>query len=136
MNVKAIGLEQFGGPEVLHIVEVPQPEPGPGQVRIQVAAAGVNPTDATFRSGGRAAQLEGQGWSGPTERGIRLQTISSFAAVTNTALLQQVRDRAEDGTLPAVIAEIVPAENAAYAHRRLANGGLTGRLVLDMTTIR
>jgi NADPH:quinone reductase len=33
------------------------PEPGPGEVRIRVHAVAVNPTDITFRSGGRAAQL-------------------------------------------------------------------------------
>src|SRR5713101_770082 len=56
-RMKAIGLTEFGGPEVLTIVELPVPEPGPSQVRIRVHAAGVNPTDITFRSGGRAAQL-------------------------------------------------------------------------------
>jgi NADPH:quinone reductase-like Zn-dependent oxidoreductase len=55
--MKAIGLAEFGGPEVLTVVDVPDPEPGPREVRIRVHAAGVNPTDITFRSGGRAAQL-------------------------------------------------------------------------------
>jgi NADPH:quinone reductase len=56
-DVKAIGLTEFGGPKVLTVVELPDPEPGPGEVRIRVHAAGVNPTDITFRSGGRATQL-------------------------------------------------------------------------------
>jgi NADPH:quinone reductase len=56
-SMKAIGLTEFGGPDVLHIVELPVPEPGPGEVRIRVHAVAVNPTDATFRAGGRAAQL-------------------------------------------------------------------------------
>jgi NADPH:quinone reductase len=55
--MKAIGLAEFGGPEVLKVVELPDPEPGPSEVRIRVHAAAVNPTDITFRSGGRAAQL-------------------------------------------------------------------------------
>ena len=55
--MKAIGLTEFGGPEVLKVVDLPEPEPGPGEVRIRVHAVAVNPTDITFRSGGRAAQL-------------------------------------------------------------------------------
>jgi NADPH2:quinone reductase len=55
--MKAIGLTEFGGPEVLKVVELPEPQPGRREVRIKVHAAAVNPTDITFRSGGRAAQL-------------------------------------------------------------------------------
>jgi NADPH2:quinone reductase len=55
--MKAIGLDEFGGPEVLHVVDLPDPLPGSGEVLIRVNAVAVNPTDATFRSGGRAALL-------------------------------------------------------------------------------
>jgi NADPH:quinone reductase len=55
--MKAIGLSEFGGPEVLRVVDLPCPEPGPGEVRIRVHAVAVNPTDLTFRAGGRAGQL-------------------------------------------------------------------------------
>src|SRR5260370_19583240 len=55
--MKGIGLMEFGGPEVLQVVDLPEPQPGPGEVRIRVHAVAVNPTDITFRSGGRAAQL-------------------------------------------------------------------------------
>ena len=48
-----MAFHEFGGPEVLNPVEVPDPEPGPGQVRIRVVAATVNPTDTLFRSGRR-----------------------------------------------------------------------------------
>jgi NADPH2:quinone reductase len=58
--MKAIGLTEFGGPEVLRVVDLPEPEPGPGELRIRVHAVPVNPTDITFRAGGRAAQLAGR----------------------------------------------------------------------------
>ena len=41
--MRAIGVTEFGGPEALHIVELPEPQAGPGEVRIRVRAAAVNP---------------------------------------------------------------------------------------------
>ena len=49
--MKAVRFRQFGGPEVLEIVDLPDPHPGPGQVRIAVRAAGVNPSDWKKRQG-------------------------------------------------------------------------------------
>jgi NADPH:quinone reductase-like Zn-dependent oxidoreductase len=49
--MKAVRFSQFGGPEVLEIVDLPDPHPGPGQIRIAVRAAGVNPSDWKKRQG-------------------------------------------------------------------------------------
>jgi NADPH:quinone reductase-like Zn-dependent oxidoreductase len=49
--MKAIVLDQFGGPEVLHVADVPEPPPVAGQIRVRVKAAGVNPMDGKIRSG-------------------------------------------------------------------------------------
>ena len=49
--VKAVRFSQFGGPEVLEIVDLPDPHPGPGEVRIAVRAAGVNASDWKKRQG-------------------------------------------------------------------------------------
>lgn len=49
--MKAARFSQFGGPEVLEIVELPDPHPGPGQVRIAVRAAGINASDWKKREG-------------------------------------------------------------------------------------
>jgi NADPH:quinone reductase-like Zn-dependent oxidoreductase len=49
--MKAVRFSQFGGPEVLEIVDLPDPHPGPGEVRIAVRAAGVNPSDWKKREG-------------------------------------------------------------------------------------
>ncbi len=56
--MKAIGVTQFGGPDALHVVDIPEPEAGPGQIRIRVHAAAVNPTDTGLRNGARAAALK------------------------------------------------------------------------------
>ena len=314
--MKAIGLTEFGGPEVLKVVDLPEPQPAPGEVRIRVHAAAVNPTDVTFRTGGRAAQLaerpapyipgmdvagiidklgEGadgrlavgdsviayvnplgphggayaekvvvedasvvhapsgasfaeaatlllnattarlsldaldlpsgstvaviggagavggyaiqlakadglgvlavaassdealvrglgagtivepgddvgaqirsllpsgapglidgaalnalalpavadggdlvtlKGWNGPSERGIVIHPVSSFGSATDTALFDRLRSQVEEGILSLRVAEILPAKEAVEAHRRLAAGGVRGRLVLDFS---
>ena len=37
--MKAVVIDEFGGPEVLHVVDRELPEPGTGQVRVRVRAA-------------------------------------------------------------------------------------------------
>ncbi|GGN57318.1 NADPH:quinone reductase [Streptomyces albiflavescens] len=49
--MRAVRIEEFGGPEVLVPVEVPDPVAGPGQVLVKVVAAGVNRADALIRAG-------------------------------------------------------------------------------------
>lgn len=43
---RRVEFSQFGGPEVLRIVDVEPPQPGPGEVRVRVLAAGINPYDS------------------------------------------------------------------------------------------
>jgi len=43
--VRAVQIEEFGGPEVLHLVELPDLNPAPGLALIDVATAGVNYAD-------------------------------------------------------------------------------------------
>jgi NADPH:quinone reductase-like Zn-dependent oxidoreductase len=50
--VKAIVLNEYGGPEVLHYSEVEDPSAGPGEIVVNVHAASINGADAKTRSGG------------------------------------------------------------------------------------
>jgi len=52
--MRAVGVTEFGGPEALHVVDVPAEPLGPGDVRLRVAAATVNPTDTNTRRGAYA----------------------------------------------------------------------------------
>ena len=49
--MKAIRVHGFGGPEVLHLEEVPTPQPGPGEVLVRMHAIGVNPVETYIREG-------------------------------------------------------------------------------------
>ena len=49
--MKAIRVKEFGGPEVMKLVEVPMPQPGPGEVLVRIHAAGVNPVETYIRAG-------------------------------------------------------------------------------------
>src|SRR5687767_12026138 len=49
--MRAIVVNELGGPEVLKLGEAPRPQPGPGQVLIRVHRAGVNFSDTERRRG-------------------------------------------------------------------------------------
>ncbi|WP_144108153.1 quinone oxidoreductase family protein [Paraburkholderia sp. BCC1886] len=49
--MKAIRIEQYGGPEVLQRVEIAIPSPGPDDVLVKVACAGINFMDIHTRQG-------------------------------------------------------------------------------------
>ena len=49
--MRAVVLTEFGGPEVLHIAEVPAPTPGPEEVLVAVRATALNRADLLERMG-------------------------------------------------------------------------------------
>jgi NADPH:quinone reductase-like Zn-dependent oxidoreductase len=55
--MRAIGFQQFGGPEVFEVLELEEPHAGPGEVRLRVRAAAVSPADAVTRSGAGVAMM-------------------------------------------------------------------------------
>ncbi|WP_181776540.1 NADP-dependent oxidoreductase [Amycolatopsis pittospori] len=49
--MKKVSFAEFGGPDVLQLLDAEEPHAGPGQVRVAVRAAGVNPVDWRIREG-------------------------------------------------------------------------------------
>ena len=49
--MKAIFINQQGGPEVLTYGDLPDPVPGPGEIVVDIAAASINAADWKVRSG-------------------------------------------------------------------------------------
>lgn len=145
--MRAVGITRFGGPEVLHVVELPDPEAGPGEVRIRVRAAAVNPTDTQLRSGARAERLKDV--PPPHVPGMDVAgVLEQIGAGVVTEL--EVGDRVMAIVLPlgtrGGYAErvVVPAESVVRAPRgttdveaaTLPMNGLTARLALDQLALR
>ncbi|MYD53439.1 MAG: NADP-dependent oxidoreductase [Chloroflexi bacterium] len=59
--MRGVGVIEFGGPEALQVVDLPEVHAGPGEVRLRVHAATVNPTDTFVRGGARADALRESG---------------------------------------------------------------------------
>jgi NADPH:quinone reductase-like Zn-dependent oxidoreductase len=49
--LKAVVVSEYGGPDVLRAVDVPEPHAGPGHIRVRVHTAAVNPADVSVRVG-------------------------------------------------------------------------------------
>jgi NADPH:quinone reductase-like Zn-dependent oxidoreductase len=84
-----------------------------------------------IRDGGGLAVV--RGWEGPSERGIDIHPVWVRRALTDSARLTALRDQVQDGTITLRVADVLPAGQAAEAHRRLEAGGVRGRIVLDFS---
>ena len=49
--MRAIQIDRFGGPEEMHLADVPVGDPGPGEVRVRHRACGINFIDIYHRTG-------------------------------------------------------------------------------------
>ena len=83
------------------------------------------------RDGGGLAVI--RGWEGPSAREISLHQIWVRTVATDTNRMTALRDQAEAGTITMRVADVLPADQAADAHRRLEAGGVRGRIVLDFS---
>lgn len=69
-------------------------------------------------------------WSGPSERGIRIEPVRVRDHLRNGAVLAELVALVSQGRLTLRVADVLPAERAAEAHARLQAGAVRGRLVL------
>ncbi|MFI0501612.1 NADP-dependent oxidoreductase [Streptomyces albogriseolus] len=49
--MRKVSYAEFGGPDVLRLIDAEKPHAGPGEIRVAVRAAGVNPVDWRIREG-------------------------------------------------------------------------------------
>jgi NADPH2:quinone reductase len=84
--MKAVRINEFGGPEVLSYEDVEVPEPGPGQARVRLAASGVNFIDVYQRTGvypgdlPRTLGLEGAGEVDAVGDGVEELSVGDYVA--------------------------------------------------------
>lgn len=142
--MRAVGVREFGGPDALEVVELPEPHAGPGQVRIRVHAATVNPTDTYTRNGARAERLAAAG-PPPYVPGMDAAGVVDEIG-PDTATELSVGDRvmaivvptgsdgayAEHVVVPADSAVRAPAGSSHVEAATLPMNGLTARLALDL----
>lgn len=111
--MKAIQIEEFGGPEVLRHVEVDDPVPAEGEVLIEVARSGINFADTHATRNDYLAEqtlplVPGAEISGRTPDGRRVAAIlgsGGYAdkAVVPEALLVPVPDEVDDDQAAALL---------------------------------
>ena len=80
--MRAIQIEEFGGPEVLKLADLPTPEPGDGEVLIRVARAGMNYADTHQRTNDYLARYELPLVPGGEVAGVREDTGERVVALT------------------------------------------------------
>jgi NADPH2:quinone reductase len=89
--MKAIQVQQPGGPEALKLVDLPVPKPKPNEAIVKIAAAGVNFIDVYFREGRYPSPLpfiDGQEASGTvTEVGSEVKSVQPGDRVAYTGVL-------------------------------------------------
>jgi len=134
---------QYGGPEALQLVDVPEEHAGPGQVRLRVHAAAVNPTDTYVRNGDRAAAQKADPppyVPGMDAAGIVDEVgegVTTGIAVGDRAMAIVVPRGAhgayrESIVLPAESVTRAPAGSSHAEASTLPMNGLTARLSLDL----
>ncbi len=144
--MRAVGVNEFGGPEALAVVELPEPDPGPGQVLVRVRAATVNPTDTYVRNGARAEHQRKD--PPPYVPGMDVAgVVEAVGSDTDTDL--EVGDEVmaivlPDGchggyserlALPAGSVVRAPAGSTLAEASTLPMNGLTARLALDLLAV-
>jgi NADPH2:quinone reductase len=114
--MRAIQQTEFGGPEVLRVVDLPQPEPGPGEVLIGVTRAGINYADTHSREDTYLAPAQLPQVPGGEVAGVRADTGARVVALCGTGgyaeyakanerLVFPIPDGIDDGTALALIVQ-------------------------------
>jgi NADPH2:quinone reductase len=149
--MRAIRIQQFGGPEVMELAELPDPEPVDGEVVVDVARAGVNFADTHATRNDYLAEqtlplVPGAEVSGTTPDGRRVAAIlvsggyASKVAVPERWLVP-VPDAVSDDQAAALLLQGLTAHALVHRCARLqpgetvvvqAAGGGTGTLAVQL----
>jgi NADPH2:quinone reductase len=145
--MRAAGVTEFGGPEALHLVDVPAEPLGAGQVRVRVGAAAVNPTDTYARNGSYADRdpvkefpfvpgMDVAGVLAEIGEGVETDLVVGDRVMGIVVPTGAHGGYREDIVLPAGSVARAPAGAGDAAAATLPMNGLTARLALDTMALR
>jgi NADPH2:quinone reductase len=131
--MRAIQIREFGGPEVLQLVELPQPQPGPDDVLIKVTRAGLNFADTHTRTNSYVRPAELPLIPGSEVAGIREDTGERVVALVGDggyaewataprALVHPIPDQLDDATALAIVIQGLTAWHLYRTAAKLADG--------------
>lgn len=130
--MRAVQIQEFGGPEVLQVVDLPKPEPGDGQVLIEVSRAGMNFADThqrenTYLTRYQTPLVLGGEVAGRTEDGQRVVAMvpsGGYAeyAVAPEASVFPIPDGVGDGAALALLIQGLTAWHLYRTSAKLAEG--------------
>jgi NADPH:quinone reductase len=136
--MRAVQIEEFGGPEVLKVVDVPAPEPGDGEVLVRVDRAGMNFADTHQRENSYLARFElplvlGGEVAGTVERGdgfepgqrvVAMLRNGGYAeyAVAPAATTFPLPEGLDDGAALAILIQGLTAWHLYRTSAKLAEG--------------
>jgi NADPH2:quinone reductase len=149
--MKAIRIEEFGGPEVMELVELPDPEPGEGEVLVEVLRCGINFADTHATRNDYLAEqqlplIPGGEISGRTADGRRVAAILATGGYASKiavpeAFLVPVPDEVSDDDAASLLLQGLTAHALVHRCARLqsgetvvvqAAGGGTGTLAVQL----
>ena len=130
--MRAVRIDEFGGPEVLQVVDLPKPEPGDGEVLIEVARAGINFADTHQRENTYLARYEvpmvlGGEVAGTTPDGTRVVALLRSGGYAEYAVAPEptvfpIPDGVDDETALALIIQGLTAWHLFRTSAKLAEG--------------
>ena len=131
--MRAIQVQQFGGPEVLELREVPDPAAHDGLVPVEVTAAGINYADThqaenSYHQPAKLPLIPGAEVVGTTSDGERLVALlpggGGYAerALVSPALSLPVPDGIEDGQALALVLQGLTAWHLLRTSARMTPG--------------
>jgi NADPH2:quinone reductase len=131
--MRAIQMREFGGPEVLELVELPVPGPAGDEVLIRVAHAGLNFADTHQRTDSYLAPATLPMIPGAEVAGVREDTGERVAALCGTggyaeyvaapaSLTFPVPEGVDDGTALALLLQGLTAWHLYRTSAKLADG--------------
>jgi NADPH:quinone reductase len=128
--MRAVQIEEFGGPEVLQVVDVEKPVPSDGEVLIEVSRAGMNSADTHQRENSYLARYEvplvlGGEAAGTTEDGRRVIALvpsGGYAeyAVAHESAVFPIPDGVDDGAALALLIQGLTAWHLFKTSAKLA----------------